>query len=85
MRSKLQARRLLKKTQSPRRPQVAAHLPHRIQPRLPRITAQPRLPSEETVAEMEGSAEAPVAAMDSKVAQEAQAREAGVARSNKWA
>jgi len=34
---------------------------------------------------MEGSAEAvAVAAMDSKVAQAEQAREAGVARSNKW-
>jgi hypothetical protein len=40
---------------------------------------------EETVAAMQVSSEAvAAAAMDSKVAQAAQAREAGVARFNKW-
>lgn len=47
--------------------------------------AQHRLPAEETVAAMEGNAKAALAAaMDSKAVQAAPAREAGVARFNKW-
>jgi len=66
------ARHLLKKARSPRhparRPPEAPHLLHRIQPRLPRITARPHLPRKKQWPAMEDSAQAAVVvdATDSK-------------------
>jgi len=65
-------------------PRALVRLPHRIQPRLQRITAPLRLRAQETLLAMEASARAAqAAATDSKVAPAEPLREAVDARFNK--